>query len=264
MPKAKMFLNMKNFQHVRGHHTKALRELNDSFIECTEIVEFLKSIDHSDPKGHSIVVPGAGKESVTVQRTSKQMRRLMKKAIKHREYEKAIVLLVSNAEDYLFSYGKLLLRSYPDRLDTSGKGNKGEVSVSLKDLIEKGPEQVIEDIIDGRLRNASYGTPADYAVFLNKVLQFELRASAMLGFVELKASRDLIVHAQGVINKIYVEKAGKLARGKAGERLPVDEAYFKASIKLLKQLYSSVYKGTLTRYGNDPALRAALKKHGFS
>lgn len=187
----------------------------------------------------------------------------MKKAIRHREYEKAIVLLVSNAEDYLFSYGKLLLRSYPDRLDTSGKGNKGELLVPLKDLIEKGAKQVIEDLIEGRLRSASYGKPAEYIAFLNKVFQFELRATTMDGFIELKASRDLIVHANSIINEIYVEKAKELARGDVGDALLIDESYFKASVKLVKQMYSSVYKGTLAKYGNNDNVRAVLKKHAF-
>jgi hypothetical protein len=259
MSKAAVFKKMKNFKEIRGHHTKAMRQLNDSYIESSTVVQILATIDHSDAIDHDISVPGAG-FPVVVQRTTKEMRRIIKKAISRREYEKAIVLLVSSAEDYLFSYSRLILRAYPDRVDPTAKGSVG-ISVLFKDLIEKGSAVVVEEQIHNRLLNASYGSPEKYTTFIGSVLKGALHKDAMEKFGELKASRDLIVHAQSTINEIYITKVGKLARGKDKDQLPVDEVYFKSAIRTIKRVYASIYRLVLKKYGNDLAVSAAIKRH---
>src|SRR5690606_24248426 len=45
-------------------------------------------------------------------------------------------------------------------------------------------------------------------------------------YIEVKASRDIFIHNQGVANEIYARKAGSHARVTPGMLLPADAAYF--------------------------------------
>jgi hypothetical protein len=52
----------------------------------------------------------------------------------------------------------------------------------------------------------------------------------------------------GRINKIYVEKAGKKARGDIGDELPVDEDYFGQVIMTAKLLSGAIQSATEKKY----------------
>lgn len=70
----------------------------------------------------------------------------------------------------------------------------------------------------------------------------------MRAFVEIKASRDIIIHNSGLINKLYVEKAGDKSRGDAGEELVIDDAYFRHVIVTLKALAGAIQSQTEAVY----------------
>jgi hypothetical protein len=80
----------------------------------------------------------------------------------------------------------------------------------------------------------------------------------------MKASRDIIVHSQGVANKKYIEKSRKMARAKEEELLVIDEAYFKSIVSTVKQLYDDFYKTVLSGYGDDDNVARVLKAKRFS
>lgn len=54
--------------------------------------------------------------------------------------------------------------------------------------------------------------------------------------MECKATRDIIVHNAGIINKIYIEKTGSNARGIIGEEIVIDKLYFENLLVLSKSL----------------------------
>ena len=43
--------------------------------------------------------------------------------------------------------------------------------------------------------------------------------------IEIKASRDVLAHNNGIVNAIYVAKAGSRARHQEGEQLTMSEQY---------------------------------------
>ena len=45
-------------------------------------------------------------------------------------------------------------------------------------------------------------------------------------YIEIKTTRDILVHNKGVANDIYVSKAGTHARVEPGKWLPVNTIYF--------------------------------------
>jgi hypothetical protein len=58
--------------------------------------------------------------------------------------------------------------------------------------------------------------------------------------IELKASRDLIVHNDGNINKKYMDKAGLLARGELGDAINITNEYFGNSLSTIKSIIGQI------------------------
>jgi hypothetical protein len=59
-------------------------------------------------------------------------------------------------------------------------------------------------------------------------------------FAEIKATRDVLVHGQGIANAYYVDKAGKLARAQPGQPLDIPGPYHQASWELICKLVRDI------------------------
>ncbi|MCA9408486.1 MAG: hypothetical protein KC733_07340 [Candidatus Omnitrophica bacterium] len=53
-----------------------------------------------------------------------------------------------------------------------------------------------------------------------------LEIPAFHQYVEVKATRDIYIHNQGIANQIYIEKSASHARVKKGAGLPITVDYF--------------------------------------
>lgn len=60
----------------------------------------------------------------------------------------------------------------------------------------------------------------------------------------MKASRDLIIHNGGRINQLYLDKAGRKARGGIDDKLDIDEDYFEEVIMNAKALSGAIQRET--------------------
>ena len=61
-----------------------------------------------------------------------------------------------------------------------------------------------------------FAKPKDYIDAFRKILSINLNDDLVSDYIEIKASRDIIVHNLGEINKLYIDKAGSKARGVDG------------------------------------------------
>lgn len=68
------------------------------------------------------------------------------------------------------------------------------------------------------------------------------------GYAEVKATRDLVVHNNGVANDAYVRKAGSKARAQDAELIPLDAEYFSQAIQCMKRLANTVCKQAEKKY----------------
>jgi hypothetical protein len=57
---------------------------------------------------------------------------------------------------------------------------------------------------------------------------------------EMKAARDLLIHNAGIVNKIYLDKAGVKARHAAGDKVVIDQPYFDECWDLAKKLVDGI------------------------
>jgi hypothetical protein len=57
---------------------------------------------------------------------------------------------------------------------------------------------------------------------------------------EAKAARDVLAHNRGIANKIYVLKAGALARFPDGEQIDIPEPYHRQVWELIRKVVTDV------------------------
>jgi len=147
---------------------------------------------------------------------------------------------------------------------TSLKGNDASVNVSLAEIIKSGTEKVVEDRVQQRVTGAIYASPEEYGKYLGALLQFEFPMPALGPYVETKARRDLIIHAGGFVNNIYLEKAkGYTQRAKTGDKISVDRIYFEESVRVMKRLANAIYKQAVKQYGDDVEIHNIIETKGI-
>ena len=117
-------------------------------------------------------------------------------------------------------------------------------------LAAKSKEQLLSSLINKQMQGIFYGAPTRYLEYIEAILSIKLPTNVKDRFVEIKATRDLIVHNSGMVNETYLEKAGKLARAANHKKLPVTADYFSSTTANLKKLVLVLYKQVLDKYGN--------------
>jgi hypothetical protein len=98
-------------------------------------------------------------------------------------------------------------------------------------------QEVKLGLINIVINEMTYKSPRDFAEdFKNYVGVDLLKKPVFLDYIELKATRDIHIHNQGIANEIYLSKAGSKARVKSGQELPVDIIYFLKSYEWCIQM----------------------------
>jgi hypothetical protein len=134
---------------------------------------------------------------------------------------------VSIFESFLLDVLRLWLLAHPASL--SSRQLTGKDILSLPDKAA-----IVDAIVEKELKDVFYDRPANWFEYLNSLSRTFAPAPADAEqFAEVKATRDVLVHGQGVANAYYVDKAGKAARARLGQPLDVPDAYHQASWELI-------------------------------
>jgi hypothetical protein len=234
---------------IYTRHIRLLRLLNDAWI-FTELLrpdlqERAKTLRASKSKvKRSYVVPK--RSGIVVSKRRDEDIGLVFYAQHERGiFETNIVSLVSRAEAFLQDSIAIVASAYPQKL--SVLADKGGIPLDLF-LEHEDREDVIRRFVAMKCEGLMFGKPSEYLDKAAKVLAIELDPETVKAFIEIKASRDIIIHNSGRINKLYVEKAGDIARGGEGEELVIDRAYFRQVIVTLKTLSGQIQSKTEEKY----------------
>jgi len=126
---------------------------------------------------------------------------------------------VSIFESWLFDVLRHLL-SDKNRLNKKRRIEVAEIITS------NSLDELVASIIESELNEIKYKKPPEWFSYLNDFVTITSPSKIQLEIIsEIKASRDIIVHNEGIANEIYISKAGNLARAKSGERLKFDHTY---------------------------------------
>lgn len=143
---------------------------------------------------------------------------------------------VSIFESWLFDLLRHLL-SDKNRLNKNRKIEVVEItnSSSLEDLLSK--------VIESELNEIKYKKPTDWFTYLNKFVDINLPTTEEIEKIsEIKASRDVLVHNEGISNSKYIEKSGKFTRAPEGKELCFDHNYVYESWRVLNKVIAEVGK----------------------
>lgn len=143
----------------------------------------------------------------------------------------AIVQLVTITETMLGDIIRAVVARYPQKL--GGKRN-----ISIQAVLESTTlEEVHLRATDTLLNELAYKSPAEFSEAMNQLLSVNLlECPAFHRYMEIKATRDIFIHNQGVANDVYIRKAGTHARARSGVSLPADIQYFLESYEQCLQI----------------------------
>lgn len=149
-----------------------------------------------------------------------------------------IISVVSRVEAFIQECLVIAISSQPQKLSIIAKAG---IPIDLF-LEHENRATLLERFIAMRCQELMFAKPSDYLAKVSQVLSIEIPDEVIKNYIELKATRDLLVHNQGLINDLYVHKAGEKARGQIGDELAIDEKYFEEVIVAAKELSGAIQR----------------------
>ncbi len=110
--------------------------------------------------------------------------------------------------------------------------------VSARSVLSSGSvEELYINTIYSILNELSFKTPKEYAEGFKYYTSVNLLECADFHkYIEVKATRDVLIHNRGIANEVYESKAGTHARVKAGQLAPVNQIYYLESYEACLQV----------------------------
>ncbi|MCK4798540.1 MAG: hypothetical protein KAT05_14255 [Spirochaetes bacterium] len=88
-------------------------------------------------------------------------------------------------------------------------------------------EELKKQIIDNEINELKYKKVADWFKTLNNYINIKsMNNDDIKNISEIKATRDVLVHNNGIVNEIYITKSGSKARNKVGHKIDLTCDYF--------------------------------------
>jgi hypothetical protein len=123
-------------------------------------------------------------------------------------------------EAAFFDLIRLLLLDKPKRLPSK---RQVEYSVITSATTY---QDIVAYLVDRELNELKYKPVSDWFEYLERLVSgLNITEDEVGKISEAKATRDLLVHNSGIVNSIYLQKAGKFSRFSLGDRVLVGGAY---------------------------------------
>jgi hypothetical protein len=229
------------------------QSISDLGTAATRAIEQLQDFHsfsgHSYDRYGKMVAAGHVEETITNVRTqfnvsSSELAALLLAYLDNDLPRIVLYQAVSHFEAFFFDFLKVLLQFNPRALSQKRQVTVGEVLDALDS------ENILETLIARELLDLQYKAPSDWIAFLNKIVNLGLPDDDVARLAELKATRDLHLHNRGVVNDIYLRKAGPLARALLGSLLPISRPYVYDGADLLKRLVDRMCAAARDRLAN--------------
>jgi hypothetical protein len=228
-----------------------MKRLNNIYISADLIISILESSKEetiaSAERVFQFPVPSTQKDKIrTIPRKKHDFIQFLNETISFDLHKYMIISAISLTEDYLASITKIIYKRYPRKLTANSQTNQ---TISINKVLDATDlDEVIDNLIDEKIISLFYGSPQKQFEYFKRVFQFNLEEDVVNNYIELKATRDLLVHADGIVNHVYVEKAGSYARAEVGQRVELDAKYFQNTIRYCKKLVGIIRRDCLKEY----------------
>jgi hypothetical protein len=109
-------------------------------------------------------------------------------------------------------------------------------------------DEIISDVIQRQLNELKYEHLREWFAAVNKAVKLDCPAEDEIDtLAEIKAARDILEHNAGIVNEIYLRKAGNKARYKVGDHIELQDAYHLESWRLIKKIVRDVTSAAIER-----------------
>lgn len=228
---------------------EAIDALNQEFLVTMLSIENLTMFREQCKKRDaefkiSISIPSVNGSTIKSETRKSKIVELLRQSIKTDMYSSSLGNCISIVEFFLGQLVTFVLTKYPQKLSCDANGSaKADGKVSLKTILDaKSLDDVIDDLVQKKVVSLFYASPNDYLQYLEKVLSIPVTESVFYNYVEVKATRDLIVHNNKKVNDVYICKAGKYARtNNTSQMIPVNKMYYEKSVCNMKKLIRMIY-----------------------
>jgi len=241
-------------ESITSRNRRLFRELNDIHIFISKVTPRIRSLVHKysrydDEYDRRLKVPGkTGDQSIT-KRNPEELSDLIKRFNTTELYQNFLVSIVSKFESYLADIIAIFLINSIEKLSIGPNGGESGKQLPVQMVIDHTSIEALRNaLIEMRLQSIFYAKPKEYCKYFREISDLGISDSQFTKFFEIKATRDVVTHNSCIINSLYIEKAGPLARGNLGENLSVDRQYFEECISVLKKLSAEIESATRVKY----------------
>jgi hypothetical protein len=254
-------------EYVKGFFQRALFRLNDSYAitrwTVLSLPAFLKGFDDARFIGVDVKDP---KGPWFFERPMSKVREMIRHQIDTGQYERSLVFIISEVEDFISSVIRVILTADPEEL-THGPNEGGSMTtVELSAIVKaKDLESLLRDQIEFRIDRIMREPARTFLTYLAmrlggspKKKKYEGLRDAIERYCEISATRDMIVHTGRKATFDYMDKAKSHHRVKVGEVLPVDEGYFGESVAHIRDLYAQFESAMIGLQDDEAILRALM------
>ncbi|MGO9920465.1 MAG: hypothetical protein ACLQIB_37965 [Isosphaeraceae bacterium] len=160
----------------------------------------------------------------------------------------SFVQLTTLFEAFVFDFLRLLLTNDPRHL---AQKKQIEVGVALS-AADRGALVLL--VAERELNELKYDRPRAWFDYMSKIVKLGCpTADEIERIAEMKAARDLLIHNSGIVNRIYLDKAGTKKRYAVGDKVVIDRPYFDECWVLAKKLVDDIAAGAKRRLSKPAA-----------
>lgn len=241
------------------HYIKTIDALNEEYyvtkLARQGLVTLREELKNEKPFTLEIEIPSVNGREIRKEKDKSKIVDILKRSIKSDLYANSLGSGVSLIEQFLEEIIRTVLIMHPGKLSvdvgsSSKKEAQEEKKIDLKDIIgAKSLNDIYLTIINQRLYKLFYASPTDYFKYFKDIIQIKLDEDLVLTYVEIKATRDLLVHNKGKVNAIYVQKTGTKARATdQRQNIPITEQYYIQSFSAFKKIVRDTYECASKEY----------------
>ena len=108
-------------------------------------------------------------------------------------------------------------------------------------LDSAGKDEIIAAVVQKKVYGLTYGRVSEWFQYLNTVAHLDCPSQDQIErLAEIKASRDVLVHNNGIANERYVDKSMGRHRFSDGDALELPESYHRDSWQLIKEIITDI------------------------
>ena len=165
--------------------------------------------------------------------------------------EGLFVLAVASFEHCLNDTLKVLLTHIPEKLDIKTE------AITKEELIDGNP---LERAIENKVISIGYKNLPDILKYFIKTIDIPettITEDELHSLIEIKASRNLLIHNNLLVNSIYKETAGpKIRQAHSQNRLLINKDYLLQSLLVLRQVLENIKSELEQKYSTYTKVKA--------